>query len=119
MTINGKVSAFEYESESVRGLHHKPVIRSYPIQETAGVWPLGLIVTRDTATKELLQYATDGPADWLGVMDEEVDLTAGSSGVVIVHGSVKKDALKVGADTKAAPSDSLVLTLEDRKIYTE
>lgn len=57
---------------------------------------------------------THAPA---GVLDVETDTAASSSGVVIVHGSVSKAALKVGVASPAAAPDTLIQQLEDLGIY--
>lgn len=52
-----------------------------------------------------------------GVLDETVDTTKSDSATYIPHGSVRRDALKVGAVTPAAPSTTLLKALRDKGIY--
>ncbi|MHC1788668.1 hypothetical protein [Solidesulfovibrio sp.] len=52
-----------------------------------------------------------------GVLDEVVDSAASSSGLVIVHGSVRKDVLKIGAATPAAPSAAVLALLAEAGIW--
>lgn len=47
-----------------------------------------------------------------GVLDEDVDPAVSGSALVIVHGSVRKDVLKVGVASPAAPSAALLALLE-------
>jgi len=119
MTIYGKVGDVEYEVIEVKGSAHPPVVRTFAIQETSGVWPPGLLVARDTATNELIQYVTDGSVGFFGVMDESVDLSLNGSGNCIIHGSVQAAVLKIGADTQAAPDDTLLMTMLDGGVYPE
>ncbi|QAZ66764.1 hypothetical protein [Solidesulfovibrio carbinolicus] len=52
-----------------------------------------------------------------GVLDEVVDTAASGSGLVIVHGSVRKDVLKVGAVAPAAPSAAVLSLLAEAGIW--
>lgn len=64
---------------------------------------------------------TDILADYVtrvdGVLDQEVDTSASAAGLSVDHGSVAKDALKVGAVAKAAPSAALLKKLRANGIY--
>jgi len=119
MAISGKYDGFSVRVEDVKGSAHPPVVRSFPIQETAGEWLAGLVVARDTATNELIQYVTDGSVDFFGVMDERVDLSRNGSGNCIIHGSVKAEVLKVGADTQAEADDTLLMEMTLNGVYPE
>ncbi|QLA11512.1 hypothetical protein [Desulfolutivibrio sulfodismutans] len=52
-----------------------------------------------------------------GVLDEAVDTALSGAGLVIVHGSVRKDVLKVGVSAPAAPSAALLGRMEDHGIW--
>jgi len=52
-----------------------------------------------------------------GVLDEAVDTAVSGSGLVIVHGSVRKDVLKVGVSAPAAPSAALLGRMEDHGVW--
>jgi len=52
-----------------------------------------------------------------GVLDEAVDTTKTTSATYIVHGSVRRDALKVGAVAQAAPSAAMLKKLAKKLIY--
>lgn len=52
-----------------------------------------------------------------GVLDEAVDTAVSGSGLVIVHGSVRKDVLKVGVSAPAAPSAALLGRMEDQGVW--
>lgn len=52
-----------------------------------------------------------------GVLDETVDTAASGSGWVIVHGSVRRDVLKVGAAAPAAPSAAVLAMLAEAGIW--
>ncbi|UJX42976.1 hypothetical protein K9F62_09980 [Desulfovibrio sp. JY] len=52
-----------------------------------------------------------------GVLDEMVDTAASSSGLVVVHGSVRKDVLKVGAVSSAAPTAAVLSLLAEAGIW--
>ncbi len=52
-----------------------------------------------------------------GVLDEEVDTAVSGSGNAVVHGTVGRQALKVGATAKAAPSAALLKALRNNGIY--
>ena len=52
-----------------------------------------------------------------GVLDEAVDTAASSSGLAVVHGSVRKDVLKVGVATPAAPSAAVLSLLAEAGIW--
>lgn len=52
-----------------------------------------------------------------GVLDDEVDFAGGNVGNYIVHGTVRRDALKVGLVAQAAPSAELLARLEALGIW--
>lgn len=52
-----------------------------------------------------------------GVLNEELDLAGGNVGNYIVHGTVRKDALKVGQVPQAAPAAELLTRLEALGIW--
>ena len=52
-----------------------------------------------------------------GVLDEAVDTAKTTSATYIVHGSVRRDALKVGAVAQAAPSAAMLKKLAKKLIY--
>jgi len=52
-----------------------------------------------------------------GVLDEMVDTAASSSGLVVVHGSVRKDVLKVGTVSSAAPTAAMLSLLAEAGIW--
>ncbi len=51
------------------------------------------------------------------VLDEETDTSALGSGLAVIHGPVRLDALKVGVDTPAAPSAALIRKLSKLGIH--
>lgn len=52
-----------------------------------------------------------------GVLDELADTAVSGSGLVIVHGAVRKDVLKVGVSAQAAPSAALLGRMEDQGVW--
>jgi hypothetical protein len=51
------------------------------------------------------------------ILDEETDTSATDSGLAVIHGPVRLDALKVGVTTPAAPSAALVRKLSKLGIH--
>ena len=53
----------------------------------------------------------------VAVLDVEVDTASNTSGLIIRHGSVNKDLLKVGVDAPTAPGASLLRKLLNRGVF--
>lgn len=54
-----------------------------------------------------------------GVLDEPVDTALAGSGLVILHGSVRGDVLKIGAVTQAAPSAATLARMQATGVYAD
>jgi hypothetical protein len=197
MAINGKTASFARSEEKAGLPGHGPVLVGILLTASSGVFPLGLLLTRDSAdigqplqvvavevlgagdgaTKDFtgtlgdglpiepgtlaitdgveafvddgsgrlvgdaggsgtINYATavvavsfaanvvnevDVTADYItrvdGVLDQEIDTAAETSGNAVIHGTVATQALKVGAVAKAAPSAALLKKLRRAGIY--
>lgn len=52
-----------------------------------------------------------------GVLDEATDTTVSRSGLVVIHGSVRVDVLKIGAAASSAPSVITLERLQDAGVY--
>ena len=76
-------------------------------------------ITFDTAVVNAVEITADYATSIDCVLDETVDSTKTSSATYIIHGSVRMDALKVGAVAKAAPSSTLLGRLIKKMIYPE
>ncbi len=54
-----------------------------------------------------------------GVLDEPVDTALAGSGLVVVHGSVRADVLKIGATAQTAPSAATLARLQEAGVYAD
>jgi len=54
-----------------------------------------------------------------GVLDEPADTDVSSSGLVVIHGSVRGDVLKVGATAQASPSAATLARLQAAGIFAD
>ncbi len=197
MTINGKTASFGCNEEKAGLPGHGPVLVGVSLTSNDGIYPVGLLLTRNAAdvakplqevsaenlgagdgaatqftgtlaaalpvepgtlsiTDGVETFADDGSGrltgdaggsgtinyatgafdvtfnaapvnaapvtgDYItaidGVLDEEVDTSASDSGNAVVHGTVAKQTLKVGATAKAAPSAALLKALRNDGIY--
>ncbi|MFH2064979.1 MAG: hypothetical protein ABIK15_07270 [Pseudomonadota bacterium] len=76
-------------------------------------------ITVNTATLDETDITADYATAIDGILDETVDSAKTDSATYIIHGSVRMDALKVGAVAKAAPSTTLLGRLIRKGIYPE
>jgi len=54
-----------------------------------------------------------------GVLDEPVDTALAGSGLVVIHGSVRADVLKIGDVTQAVPSAATLARLQAAGVYAD
>lgn len=52
-----------------------------------------------------------------GVLDEATDTAISSAGLVVIHGSVRADVLKVGLAAPVAPSAATLARMQDAGVY--
>jgi hypothetical protein len=52
-----------------------------------------------------------------GVLDESADTAVAGSGLVIIHGSVRADVLKIGLAAPVAPSAATLARMQDAGVY--
>ena len=116
MTITGQINTVDYDDEEVRGIHHKPVVRSGKFAAAQGVLPMGLILESDGAGgyEEAALVA-----DAVAVLAERLDTDQSTAGAIIVHGSVQQQALKVGAVAPVDPDGTWLAKLETLGIWPE
>jgi hypothetical protein len=74
-------------------------------------------VTFNTAVANLTEITVDYVTRIDGVLDDQVDTADSQAGNYIKHGTCRRDALKVGAVAKAAPSAAVLMLLQDNGIY--
>jgi len=76
-----------------------------------------VVVTFQAAPANAAAITADYARAVEGVLDEAVDTAKTTSATYIVHGSVRRDALKVGAVAQAAPSAAMLKKLAKKLIY--
>ncbi len=54
---------------------------------------------------------------FFGVLDEPADTAVSDSGLVVIHGSVRADVLKIGAVAQAAPPAATLTRMQDAGVY--
>lgn len=116
--INGQTAAFnrdELRAQSAGG--HPCVLVNGSLKANDGVYPVGLYLKRDVDGITFVQ-AAEGDA-YEGVLDVTVDTAVEQSGLVVIHGSVQKPVLKVGAAAPAAPSQADLLALQKLGIFPQ
>jgi len=114
MPINGKIHSFSYDDERAGIKGHGPVLVTASFAEAQGVLPVGLILARDE-DGHLVPQADD--AEPVAVLDEILDTALATAGVVVIHGTVRRDVLKVGATDPAEPNAAMLRKLQDGGIY--
>lgn len=114
MTISANKTTVSAGGERAHTDHHPPILGNYAVLADNGEYPIGLIVQFD-AGGNLIPYTatTDMP---VGVIDEPVDTGDEGSVLMLRHGTVRRDLLKVGADGDAA-TDADIKLLETIGIY--
>lgn len=121
MPINGALGTFSYDDVRARGTGHSPVIVTGSFAADQGVLPLGLLLARE-ADGDYAPYNPAGSAPLnvvAGVLDEDLDTTKSTAGLVIIHGSALLQHLKVGATAKEAPDATEIAALRTATIYPE
>lgn len=117
---NAKIGTMTINEESARGLGHPPVIQTRAVKPDQGVLPCGLLL-EDSPTG-LVPWAPEaegGPKAIAGVLDRACDTAVEDSCLIIVHGSARLPALKVGATAQAAPGETALAALAAVGIYPE
>lgn len=76
-----------------------------------------IAVTFNAAVGNGTDVTADATTSCDAVLDEQVDTAAMQAGVAIVHGSVRRDVLKVGVNAPVAPAAATLALLEERGIY--
>lgn len=121
MAKNGVLGTISYDDVRARGAGHHPVIQAGTFAADQGVLPVGLLLAR-AADGDYAPYDSEGDAPLnvaVAVLDEELDTTRSTTGLVIIHGSVLLQHLKVGAAVPAAPSSAQIAALRDAGIFAE
>lgn len=121
MPINGALGTVSYDDVRARGAGHHPVIVAGTFAADQGILPLGLLLAR-LADGSYAEYdaAEAAPLNAaVAVLDENVDTAKSTSGLVIIHGSVQLQHLKVGIAAQAAPDADEIAALRAATIYTE
>ena len=197
MTIQGKTFSFSRSEEKAGLPGHGPVLLGIPLTANDGIYPVGLLLTRNSAdvgrplqeisaevlgtgngaatnftgtlaaalpvqpgsiaiTDGVETFVDDGSGRLKGsaggsgtidyrtgdfdvtfnaavanatdvtgayitaldaVLDGEFDTSAEGSGLAVIHGTVAKEVLKVGATAKAEPSTALLKAMRNNGIY--
>jgi hypothetical protein len=121
MTITSKIATMNYDDQRARGSAHPPVIVSGTFAADDGIYPTGLLLAR-AADGSYAPYDPDGVAPLnacVGVLDAEIDTSKTTAGLVVIHGSVVRTTLKVGATDQSAPSTDQLDALRDAGIFAE
>lgn len=114
MTYSGKTHEFDVLQERARGTAHPPVIMTMPFKPDQGILPVGLLL--EASASGLVPYTTGTIA---GINDTEIDTSRTDAGLVIVHGSVLTEVLKVGASNPAEPDETTLAALISMGVYPE
>jgi len=114
MPINGKIHSYSYDDERAGIKGHGPVLVTAAFAADQGVLPVGLILAKDESGDLVPQAADAVP---VAVLDEILDTAQATAGVVVIHGTVRRDVLKVGAVDPAAPDATLLAVLQAAGIY--
>ncbi len=114
MPISGNISSTEYEVERAGLPANQINMMPGKLAADNKVWPCGLMVLLNPSG--WCPYAT-GDAGIIGVLDSEVDTSKTTVGMVVVFGAVRKDLIKVGVETQAAPEGVDLGNLLERHIY--
>ena len=96
--------------------HHPGITTSMTALADNGTLPEGELLAKD-ADGKIVAYDPEGLLTLgvvVGVLDEELDTTEDDTAVVIKHGTVRREALKVGANAADAAD---VAALEAIGIY--
>ncbi|GAU08137.1 hypothetical protein [Desulfoplanes formicivorans] len=121
MTITSKIAILSYNDTRARGSAHPPVIVSGTFAADDGTYPTGLLLAR-AADGSYAPYDPTGDAPLnavVGVLDAEIDTSNSTVGLVVIHGSVIRTTLKVGATDSESPTESQLDALRDAGIFAE
>lgn len=107
MSISGNRASVSAGGERAHTDHHPPILGNFAVLAGNGEYPIGLIVQLDASDK-LIPYTatTDTP---VAVIDEPVDTASEGSVLVVRHGTVRRELLKIGAGGTAAGDDDIKL----------
>ena len=111
---DAKKGSVNLHVESARGTAHPPVIQSLALKPNQGVLPAGLILK--TSNDGLIPLP-DGDTAIFGVLDMEVDTAISHVGLVIVHGSVRREILCLADDE--TPGETTIAALIEKGVYPE
>ncbi len=117
MPIQGKTHSYAYDDEHAGIKGHGPVLVTAAFAAAQGVLPVGLILAKDVDGKLVPQA---GEAVPVAVLDEILDTTLATAGMVVIHGTVRRDVLKVGAPDPTGPAEpdaAMLRKLQDSGIY--
>ncbi|MEG6551879.1 head decoration protein [Desulfocurvibacter africanus] len=114
MPINGKTHSYGYDDERVGIKGHGPVLITAAFAAGQGVLPIGLVLAKDVDGNLVPQA---GEAVPVAVLDEVLDTAQATAGVVVIHGTVRRDVLKVGAAAPTEPDAAMLRKLQDSGIY--
>lgn len=102
--MNAKLAELDVTQSSVIDGIHPPVIYTMKAKANNGELAPGLVVAKD-GSGDLVAYNPAGvaPVDVaVGVLTQTIDTTRDDAAPVLVHGTVRLSALKVGADAPDA-----------------
>lgn len=95
MTIQGVTATFSRDEKRAQDpTRHKPVVVAAKIKADDGTYPTGMLVKVGVDGETWEQTATGGAHT--GVIDSQIDTTADTNGLVVIHGSVNADVLCIG-----------------------
>ncbi len=110
MTIQGKTATFARDEKRAQDpTRHAPVIVAGKIKANDGIYPTGMLMKVGSDGETWEQTATSGAHT--GVLDSQIDTTADTNGLVVIHGSVNAGVLCIGnAGDAPAAADLRILT---------
>ena len=114
MPISGKTHSYSYDDEHASIKGHGPVLVTAAFAAGQGVLPVGLVLAKDVDGNLVPQA---GEAEPVAVLNQILDTALATAGVVVIHGTVRRDVLKVGALAPAEPDAVMLHKLQDSGIY--
>lgn len=107
MAISGNRGSIGAEGERAHTNHHPAVIGHGSVLANNGEYPIGLIVKED-AGGLLIPYTGSADTDTpVGVIDEPVNTAEEGAAMVVRHGTVRANLIKIGATGDPATADDI------------
>ncbi len=114
--MNAVLGTLEYGASSIVSLIHPPVLKTLKAKANNGVLAAGLLVAKDS-NGDVVAYDPQGAAPLnvcVGVLAQEVDTSRDNAAVVLRHGTVVREKLRVGS---SAPNAADLAVLESLGIF--